>query len=95
MFSGRQFISLEREEGLVTMDFYATDSDLLKQVNQLERNAKKFKAKREEAQEYCEKFSEHIQLMRKDLLSLESNEDAVTLHDELKGITDVNFFYFS
>lgn len=71
------------------MDFYATDSDLLKQVEVFERNAKKFQAKREEAQEYCEKFADHIQLMRKDLLSLESNEDAVSLNDELKGITDV------
>merc|ERR1712193_505794 len=44
--------------------------------------------KRVACKEYCDKLLDHVQLMRKDLLVLDNNEDAVAIHEELKGITD-------
>ena len=76
--------------GELEVDFFATEEQREKQVAALANDEEEMYEKRLLCKEYCGKFSDHIGLMRKDLLSLVDNEDAVMIHEELKGITDVS-----
>jgi len=70
------------------VDYYATEETRAKQIKLLARNEAKLQQKRTTCREYCAKFLEHVQVLRKDLLNLESNEDALELHEELRTITE-------
>lgn len=71
------------------VDFFMTEEQREEDIEKLSRSEKAMYDKRELCAEFCDKFLEHIAIMRKDLLSLDSNEDALDLHEEMKGITDV------
>jgi hypothetical protein len=75
--------------GELTVDFYATPEQRDRVAKELAAYEDEFYEKRLLCREFCGKFQDHLALMRKDLLSLSSNEDAVIIHEELKGITDV------
>ena len=74
-------------------DFYATEEQRAKLIKTIAKSEAKIFNKRLSCREYCDKLLDHIQLMRKDLLCLDSNEDAIAIHEELKGITDVRFTF--
>ena len=71
------------------VDFYAPSDQRERDIERLQEDEEAIDEKRELCKEYCGKFQDHLALMRKDLLTLASNEDAVIVHEELKGITDV------
>ena len=73
------------------VDFFATDEDHYKKIKLISRSEAKINDKRDGCRDYINKFLSHIQLMRKDLLSIDNNDDAVCLNDEMRGITDVIF----
>lgn len=70
-------------------DFYATEEQREKLIKNIGRSETKLYNKRLACKDYCDKLLDHIQLIRKDLLCLDSNEDAIAIHEELKGLTDV------
>lgn len=73
------------------VDFYATEEQREKIIKGIAKSESKMYKKRAACKDYCDKLLDHIQLMRKDLLVLDNNEDAIAIHEELKGITDVCF----
>ena len=75
------------------VDFYATEEQREQQIEDLEDNDAEIYQKRVLCKEYCDKLLDHITLIRKDLLVLDNNEDAIAIHEELKGITDVSFIF--
>lgn len=72
----------------MSVDLYATPETRDKLIKKLNKSPALIKEKRAACKDYCTKFLDHLQLMRKDLLNLVSNEDAVSLHEEIRGITE-------
>jgi len=74
-------------------DFYAPEDQRDELVEAIGKSKAKIFNKRLTCKDYCDKLLNHIQLMRTDLLVLDNNEDAIAIHEEMKGITDcMNIF---
>ena len=73
----------------MVMDYYLTDDEREKYIRTIANDQYKVHSVREKCREYSDYMLNSNTQFRKDLISVDSGEDAIRIHGELSGITKI------